>query len=303
MTSEFQYDRDGTRTIVDELRGTASYEHDFGKFGRHQIAVLASRREGSADRSSFAFDDIGRNSQMAFRRYIKYGDGPNNTGFDQARVIADGAAAGLNLGWRQNRLNYGASRQDTLQAVHVGNFFSGRLTTVLGIRNDKLFGRSALNGTFDTITTGPLIKRIRQWNNFQLSPWSFAAGDITRTKGLTLGWSAESPVRVYYNEAGSFVNQNVNRFVGLFERNIGPLPRLGEGKDMGVRFQLFDKRVQGSIGHFETMDRNATPGLHGTSESFQFVAAQLQRGTGRNNWRHLDAVSKGYEVEITANDA
>jgi outer membrane receptor protein involved in Fe transport len=301
--SDYQYDTSNTTTKVGELRGTASYEREFGIFGKHQFAVLASRRVTSAYANSFTFDDIGTGAVLMLRRYIKDGDGPSNTGFDPNKIAADAAKAGLNVGYRQSALTRTESLQNTLQGAHVGGFFSGRLTTILGIRNDKLFNRSVLNGFSDVNTTEPLFKRRRVWNNYQLSDWSYAAGDITRTKGFTLGWSATSPVRLYYNESGSFVNQNVNRLVSLYERNSGPLPRLGEGKDMGIRFQLFGGRVQGSVGRFEVTDRNSTPGLHGYFFSaLSFVGNNLFKRTDVTNYADtISVVSKGHEAELTAN--
>lgn len=301
--SEYTYALAADSTEVDEQRITASYERDFGKYGRHQIAALASRRENRDDSIGFNFDDIGTNGQLLFRRYVSDGDGTNNTGFDPARLAADAARANLNLGYRQGTLSHNESRQDTLQAVHVGNFFSGRLSTVFGIRKDELSNRNVLNGTTDVVTDEPLFKRRRQWNNYQLSPWTFLAEDITRTKGFTLGWSAESPVRVYYNESESFVNQGGALLVGLLERNRDFPPRVGEGKDMGLRFRLFNQRVQGSVGYFETNDLGARHFIHGAFNSLtRFVSTDVLRTPGHVNWQDtVDLASSGYEFELTAN--
>ena len=301
--SEYTYIKNDNNGRVYEQRVTASYDRDFGKFGHHQIAALASRRLNISDSKQFSYDDVATNLALLFRRYVSDGDGARFTDFDPSRIAASAAAAGVDVGFRQGALSYSESRQDTRQAVHIGNFFSGRLTTVYGVRRDELFNRTVLNGTRDVITTEPLYKRRREWVNYQLAPWGLTAKDTTRTKGFTLGWSAQSPLRVYYNESESFVNQGGELLVDLIERNRAFPPRTGQGKDMGLRFRLLDDRIQGSIGYFETRDIGAKHALHGFfPNSTSFVAILLGRRNDYVGWQdRVDMASKGHEFEITAN--
>ncbi len=287
-----------------EPRLTASYERDLGKWwGRHQLAALASRRQSISHQIGFSFDDIPTNGQLLFRRHIKDGDGERFTRFDPAGIAATAAAGGANVGWRQGTLNHSETLLLSRQLVHVGNFFDGRLSTVFGARHDELQRRAALNGTRDVVTTEPLFKRRREWVDFKLSDWQFVAKDRTRTKGATLGWSAKSPVRIYYNQSESFVNQSGSLPLGLVDRELTFPPRVGEGKDMGVRFRLFNDRIQGSFGRFETNDVGARTFLHGWfDQSTQFVARDLLRRTDYTGWQDtVTLASKGKEFELTAN--
>ncbi len=302
--ADFDYQERRNDVRVDEERITASYERDFGKwFGRHQVAGLVSRRENRSFDSGFNFDDVATNGLLLIRRWISDGDSGQFTGFNARQIASQAAAAGLDVGFRQNTLTYSNNRQDTAQIVHVGNFFDGRLSTVYGIRKDELLSRSALNGTRDVVQNDPVYRRVREWNNFQLSPWNDVAEDYTRTKGFTLGWSADSPVRAYYNESESFVNQSGQVLVDLYTRSDVFPPRVGEGRDMGLRFRLFDKRVQGSIGYFETNDIGQRHFLHGSMpQALQFVARDLLRLPEQRGFQDkVDVSSDGYEFEITAN--
>ncbi len=303
--ADYTYGMTDNTTEVDEARLTVSYELDLGKFGRHQLAGLASRRENVNFGKNFSFDDVTLNSQVMFRRHIADGDGAEQTKFDPAAVAAAAAADGLDIGFRQGNLNHSESRQDTLQMVHVGSFFTGRLSTVIGLRKDELFNRNEVNGTSDSVTADPLFKRRREWNDFQRSPWTFADQDYTMTKGFTLGWSDTSPVRVYYNESESFVNQSGLVMLGLTERDESFPPRKGEGRDMGVRFRLLDDRIQGSVGYFDTQDVGARHFLHGAFGNSTRFAAVNVLGLSPADWRGwqdtVDLSSEGYEVEITAN--
>jgi outer membrane receptor protein involved in Fe transport len=302
--ADFDYGQRRSDVRVDEQRITASYERDFGKwFGRHQIAGLVSRRENRSLGQDFNFDDVSTNGLLIIRRWMADGDAERFTAFNPAEIAARAAASGLDVGFRQNNLSYSNNRQDTAQIVHVGNFFSGRLSTVYGVRKDELLSRSALNGTRDVVQNDPLYKRVRQWNNFQLSGWNDVAEDYTRTKGFTLGWSADAPVRFYYNESESFVNQSGQVLVDLYTRSEVFPPRVGEGRDMGLRFRLFDKRVQGSIGYFETNDIGQRHFLHGfMPQALQFVARDLLRIPEQRGFQDkVDVSSDGYEFEITAN--
>ncbi len=302
--SDFDYQARGNDVRVDEQRITASYERDFGKwFGRHQLAGLVSRRENRSHDTTFGFDDVATNGVLIIRRWISDGDAGQFTGFNPQQIARQASAAGLDVGFRQSALNYSNNRQDTAQIVHVGNFFQGRLSTVYGVRKDELLRRNVLNGTRDVVQNDPLYRRVRQWNNFQLTPWTKAAEDYTRTKGFTLGWSAEAPVRVYYNESESFVNQSGQVLVDLYTRSDDFPPRVGEGRDMGLRFRLFDKRVQGSIGYFETNDIGQRHFLHGSMpQALEFVARDLLRLPEQRGFQDkVDVSSDGYEFELTAN--
>lgn len=304
LYADFDYEERRNDVRVDEERITASYERDFGKwFGRHQIAGLVSRRENRSFDTTFTFDDIATNGLLLIRRWISDGDSARFTSFDPRQIASQASAAGLDVGYRQSALSFSNNRQDTAQIVHVGNFFSGRLSTVYGIRKDELLSRSALNGTSDVVQNDPLYKRVRRWNNFQRSPWTDVAEDYTRTKGFTLGWSADAPVRAYYNESESFVNQSGQVLVDLYTRSDVFPPRVGEGRDMGLRFRLFDKRVQGSIGYFETNDIGQRHFLHGSMpQALQFVARDLLRLPEQRGFQDkVDVSSDGYEFEITAN--
>ncbi len=300
---ELDYQQRQNFTRVDEQRVTASYQRDFGKFGRHQLAGLWSRRENQGGGRDYSFDDIATNQRLVFRRFAEDGDAPRFTGFEPNKLVAQATAAGGNVGFQQATLTHNENRQDTRQIVHVGNFFDGRLSTVYGIRKDDLFNRGVLNGTRTVTTNEPLYKRRLEWNNYQLAPWKPIADDYTRTKGFTVSWAAEAPVRLYFNESESFVNQNGTLITGLAERDDAFPPRVGEGRDYGLRFRLFKSRVQGSIGRFETDDIGARHFLHGfIPQSTQFVVRDLLGRSDYRGWQTtVDLSSEGYEFELTAN--
>jgi iron complex outermembrane recepter protein len=299
---EFWYQTRDEHLRVDEHRLTASYTWNAGGFGHHQFAGMASRRERKDVRTAFSFDDATLNQPIHIRRYVRDGDGRDNTAFDPAAFSAAAAAAGLNIGYRQGTLTHIENRQDTAQLVHVGQFFNQRLTTVFGARNDRLYNQSILNGTRDVSVNDNGIIRRREWINPVKSGWIFRDKGTTYTKGLTLGWSADSPVRLYYNESESFINQTGNLYVDLVERDQNFPPRRGVGKDYGVRFRTPGHLITGSLGFFETDDQGAIHFLHGfIPQATNYVASLL----GLSGWGSfgdtIDLSSRGAEFELTAN--
>jgi iron complex outermembrane recepter protein len=300
--AEFWYQDRKERLRVDEHRLTTSYLFDAARFGKHQLAALLSRREQRNRVTNFSFDDATLNQPVLVRRYVRDGDSAAATTFNPAAISAAAAAAGHRVGYRQGTLTHSENRQDTAQIVHVGEFFDGRLTTVFGIRRDRLSNRSILNGTRDVDVNENGIIRRREWNNPVKSGWNFQDRETTHTKGLTLGWSAESPIRIYYNESDSFVNQTGNLYVDLIERNPNFPPRRGVGKDYGIRFRTPDHRIAGSLGFFETEDQSAIHFLHGFFPQATLFVANLFGMSGWGSFGDtIDLSSRGAEFELTAN--
>ncbi len=207
---------------------------------------------------------------------------------------ADGET--LPIEWR----SYEDTRQDTVltsaQIANVGKYFDGRLSVIAGYRYDKydridstmvsrVAGTSPDAGKPDEIIMDPAKRSV----DTETSP--SIGGVFWLTKGL--GLSA--------NYAQSF-NLTTAGAGDLYDRPMGPAN--AEGVDFGLRFDMFDSRLTGSLLYYENSQQNGAVTLDGTNIINRINKMWDATDTTRRIESSRDTQSNsghGYEAEIVYN--
>lgn len=240
----------------DDYRLTATYRFDFGRFGRHQIAGLASRREffnrGNVRSEAWANNPAQPNltntaNTIVRRTYLSFDDEP---GFP--RAFADPFTtpihvSGITTRLYTSNLTNTLSRFDSQVATLQSRFLRERLVTTFGFRRDEQTSWGS------TVVRAPVTNEVIGVTRNTDS--KVIAGN-TRTAGVVLH------LRPWLSLAGNTSsNATPQNFVAYgpnaTDRNVPLGNRLGEGMDFGARFTLFGERVRGAVTYFETNEENS----------------------------------------------
>ncbi|MBL9199840.1 MAG: hypothetical protein JNL39_04995, partial [Opitutaceae bacterium] len=303
---------------IDDYRLTASYRLDLtGRsrwLGRHDLAALFSRtdtlnRDDTLDNRNttpvgnavFPLDITNGNNQVLRRTYLDFSNpDPRWHGLadpDRYRLSGQHGITEAMVRVGDAGRDF-LTRADTAMLATQSRWFDGRVVVTGGFRRDRL---RVWTDTIDTDGDGDLnehraaVTRVypRRQQNGQKS---FDQGD-TKTFGAVvhpLAWLA-----AFYNQSNSFRPQSNQDINGALIGN-----RKGEGRDYGLRFRLWDSKVNVSIARYTTDDANAAVGYDNNFNNFM---NSIWRAIGQSNLQRpaasdsQDLSGKGTEVEITAN--
>jgi outer membrane receptor protein involved in Fe transport len=303
---------------IDDYRLTTSYRLDLTSrsrwLGRHDLAALVSRtdtlnRDDTLDNRNitpvgnavFPLDVTNGNNQVLRRTYLDFSNpDPRWHGLADPNRYRLAGQAGIT----EAMVRVGdagrdfLTRADTAMLATQSRWFDGRVVVTGGFRRDRL---RVWTDTIDTDGDGDLnehraaVTRLyprRQQNGRK----NFDEGD-TKTFGAVvhpLPWLA-----AFYNQSNSFRPQSNQDINGALIGN-----RKGEGQDYGLRFRLWDSKVNLSIARYTTDDANAAVGYDNNFNNFM---NSIWRAIGQSNLQRpaasdsQDLSGKGTEVEITAN--
>jgi iron complex outermembrane recepter protein len=324
--------RDTSRTT---LRATATYNLQFEKIFKNseRLARLAGRHQLAVMLSSEQFDMLRINQREANvhanRIHPSYLNGQNtiarisylnpfssNIALRGARdpslhPINDVAIAGnsnsaaavagrrvtsamVNTNHRKDR-----TEMDTRMFVMQNYFWDGRLVGLFGWRHDEL----------KAFASDPVIAAVTEERTGSIrrtSPDREGAGN-TATRGGVFH-VLPNRLSVYVNESDNFTQQPVNRVFGHIDTSPFVGNRTGEGRDAGLKLQLFQGRVFASGGWYKTADSNQYTSVDGNFRSrvnsiwnaINLVNPSIPI-TEVSGGDTMSLVSEGYELEITAN--
>ncbi len=306
-------EQDFGRQHQNEYRFSTSYGFDVPYFGSHQFSGLVSRRETFDDSATrieawinnpASADYTNAANRIIRRTYLSFD--PNNS-LGLPRGFKDPYQSTINAGgvtsaYFQNGLVKNHNRFDTVAGVLESRFFSGRLVTILGARQDHLaqYGSAIVQDPFTKVTTGAT----------RLSP-NVSTGN-TVTKGIV--YHVLPAVSVAVNKSNNSNPQSQFAY-GPNGANLNiPLgPQKGEGMDGSLRFHLFGGRLEGSVGYFKTSQVNAQTTIGGNNaagtSSYDLWLNQAYLALGKPNAaaRYIqgsdttDLDSKGWETEWLIN--
>ena len=307
-----------TDRTIDDYRLTTSYRLDLTSrnrwLGRHDLAALVSRtntfnRDDTlnnqnltpAGNATFPLDLTSGNNQIIRRTYLDFSKpeprwhglaDPNRYRLAGQSGITEGMVRVADAG---RDFLAGA---DTSMLASQSRWFDGRVVVTGGLRRDRL---RVWTDTIDIDNDGDLnnnrapVTRLypRRQQNGQKA---FNQGD-TKTFGTVvhpLSW-----LSLFYNQSNSFRPQTEQDINGALIGN-----RKGEGRDYGLRFRLWDNKVNASIARYTTDDVNAAVGYDNNFNNFM---NSIWRSIGQSNQQRpaasdsQDLSGKGTEIEITAN--
>jgi iron complex outermembrane recepter protein len=182
-------------------------------------------------------------------------------------------------------------------AVSSGWFKDRRLRTLLGYRSDEL-------STFGvTATADPVTREFISYNT-RLNQRDFPAVD-TLSAGLL--YKVTSNFSPYANFAQGYDTSNAGLMLNPETDAVDiPLPaKESEGKEIGVRFSLFDNKVSGSVAYYwneQTNDNNTGVGYPRAEINRLWVDSGLsEKQIPVNPIEVINYKGQGFEFEMVAN--
>lgn len=304
-----QYRTDDSDSVRNDLRFTAAYELDLGKFGKHSFAVLGSRadsyresverREVNVSAARQTIDYNNANNTITRFTYIDLAsDNENLRGHQDPRLypindqIINGTTFRVQSGMPGRSWSDSLTRIDTAMAAAQSTFWDERIFTTLGARRDRVKNFSSVQTTATDGTNEALgayrdgIPELDQSGN------TFTTGVV----GKVTDW-----VSLYYNRSENFQAQNSVTW------SLASSPALsgnviGAGQDYGLKFSLWDKRINATVGAFKTEEIGRTLSINGLYQVyFESMWNALGQTIDLNGGDTRATKSDGYEVDLTAN--
>ena len=185
------------------------------------------------------------------------------------------------------RLRSQRQQLDTLQLATVANIWRDRITFVGGVRRDSYESREFAIGSFSTVTGRPATQATLLK---ELKSTVFSSG-VTFFPIPQLG--------VYANVSQTF-NPIGAGDPSLYLKQFGQTDGLGYSG--GLRFKLFDGKVVGSVGYYDTTEEGRVTGFGvGEINRIWNNINQTQRTFPTAYRDTSDINSKGWELEAVAN--
>lgn len=174
----------------------------------------------------------------------------------------------------------------------VGSYLKGKVRTLVGVRRDDTRVQSYSGSFSDAARTQPVFKVFEKVNTSATTPlYSISASPL---KGVT----------VYYSRGESYKPSSASR--RTLKTPFDPLdpygptlpPETGEGDEFGLKFDLFDHKLSGTIAWFDITKMNITRNMDQALVQQLFNDPSEQR---RFPLPGINARSEGLEVELVFN--
>ncbi|MDO8539884.1 MAG: TonB-dependent receptor [Opitutaceae bacterium] len=306
------------------LRATASYSLKLGRWGRHNLALMAQDTRNRYASDSMWSVLLGRpfnaapfnaRNQVFTRTYFQPGAGAGAIAATswrqipaQVSVVMDpGApASSYNTGWITNSsgINDDWMNHRSFLASTQSYFFKERLVLSLGVRRDErsLHNRPLLNDAegLSRVDYGAPVART----------------DVAATQGsFGLVYHVRPWLSLLYNRSEN-AGEPGTRTELIPDGSLQPISR-GQGEDAGLTLSLLDRRLFLRLAYFETtmvddsksvISNANTVDRHDrildtmvTDRILTAAEANALRYRGGSNVDLLDRKSTGWELGITAN--
>jgi hypothetical protein len=217
-------------------------------------------------------------NQYFFRQYI-----------DDLRTVPQRPADTATITWENVPTRYRSQRQqlDTLQLATVAKIWDERITVVGGIRRDSYQSYEYAVGSFSTTTGRPATTAILQ----KTLKTDVFSGGLTYFPIPSLGLYAN--VSETFNPIGA---GDPSLFLKQFDQTSGL------GYSGGLRFRLREGTIVGSLGYYDTTEKNRVTGFGVTEINRIWNNLQRTDKTFPTAYRDTsDISSQGYELDLVAN--
>ncbi|MBL9198932.1 MAG: TonB-dependent receptor plug domain-containing protein [Opitutaceae bacterium] len=167
-------------------------------------------------------------------------------------------------------INYRIVNDDALFGTLSGEWFDGKVDTLIGYRYDDLE---------DVLVPRP---------------------DEGRTLGrgshmLGLNWRFWRNLTAYYSHGTSFLVSN-----GLSTMNTAMPPGSGVGDEIGLKFKLWGERLSGTVSVYDSKAKNNTANLSAEAKAIVDAASAVNGRANGGLAYAFDRKTKGYEVTLVA---
>lgn len=322
----------------DDMRVSASYHLDLGRFGDHNFLAFVTRSEQDLEQESYATGNLdpNRTSQNVSAnlpaRWVHVDPTSANLAdrgvpdpWNDPQPISRQIYGVSSLvpgqpdtveyftpGFYRNGWSTGRRKNDAAAIAAQSSFFNNTLITTIGGRRDRIeaFSRARVLDAATQITTGlaPETANLKEFGN------TYSVGAVYHIPFEPLNW-----LSVFANKSTNFQDQsNALRFEDEAVRQnleIGPLK--GIGKDFGLKASLLDGRINATLTRFYVDQANVSSGV-GSGNVVAYINAiwtTIQNGGPNTVQADVDnpsghrvngnetrtQASEGWELELTAN--
>lgn len=291
---------------IDDLRLTAAYTLDLNQhspwLGSYSITgLLSTRRNDQRNDNLFEVNttptgdaiyprNLGNANNRIYRRAYLDPFGPGRKGGYDARHHQF-SQGGVTSGFAriQNQGIVSREELDSRMVAAQAKILKDRLVLTGGLRHDRQKNYAG------TAVADP-VTGVFPFQTLSATSTDFE-GD-TKTFGLVLHLTPW--VAAFYNRSDNFVPQSTLTILG---DQLGP--RLGKGKDFGLKFRLLDGRIYAALTRYETSEKNrqnfADGGLVNAINEIYEAIGDPTRVAGATSRDGIDTEGKGHEFELTAN--
>ena len=208
---------------------------------------------------------------------------------DDLRLVPQRPADTATITWENVPTRYRSQRQqlDTLQLATVAKIWDERITVVGGIRRDSYQSYEYAVGSFSATTGRPATTAILQ----KTLKTDVFSGGLTYFPIPSLGLYAN--VSETFNPIGA---GDPSLFLKQFDQTSGL------GYSGGLRFRLREGTIVGSLGYYDTTEKNRVTGFGVTEINRIWNNIQRTEKTFPTSYRDTsDISSQGYELDLVAN--
>lgn len=208
---------------------------------------------------------------------------------DHASLVPLRPADDSTFTWEEVPTRYRSQRQqlDTKQLATVANFWRDRLTVIGGVRFDSYESYEYAIGTFNAVTGRPATTAILQ----KEIKAKVVSGGFTLFPIPQLG--AYANYSETFNPIGA---GDPSLYAKQFDQTDGT------GYSGGLRFKLFNSRIVGSLGYYDTTEANRVTGYSTSEINRIWTNINRVEKTFPTAYRDTsDVSSKGYEIDLVAN--
>jgi len=208
---------------------------------------------------------------------------------DDLRTVPQRPADTATITWENVPTRYRSQRQqlDTLQLATVAKIWAERITVVGGLRRDSYQSYEYAVGSFSATTGRPATTAILQ----KTLKTDVFSGGLTYFPIPSLGLYAN--VSETFNPIGA---GDPSLFLKQFDQTSGL------GYSGGLRFRLREGTIVGSLGYYDTTEKNRVTGFGVTEINRIWNNIQRTEKTFPTSYRDTsDISSQGYELDLVAN--
>jgi outer membrane receptor protein involved in Fe transport len=284
------------REDVQDARASMVFDWRAGNWMQQRFFASAGwRNSRTEDRSSreawlnTGNPNMRNSSNYVWRRvYFELGDSYENTAF---KGFINDPVTGLVSGFPNN--GNLQNSDDTLQYAQVsatGNYWQGRLRTLVGVRRDKVYNK--VQGYVEDAATG------------NRTPGDYRVGADMLKTSVNAGalFSPVPALTIFYSYSESF--RPINS--GLMNRYNMPLsPREGIGNEYGVRLELFNRKAYLTASYHDIDLRNVNVSISSVvgniNDIWEIVDPSRKLPDGFTPYDVRSQWARGVEVELWLN--
>ncbi|MDO8544014.1 MAG: hypothetical protein Q7S40_26530 [Opitutaceae bacterium] len=285
------YDLQLPRGVSQRLVGSATYRTE--RFFRNGYAEALTQEEIARRGITGAAATLANNFVYRYH-YLADGNAP--------ATLTEALIPGVTRLFRNNANGTNARFKQSLTTVAVnalGSYFRGKLRTSVGLSRDRFHQRSGntinMPGTGEITFTddadNPLPPNQSEYPVFEFSKqWA-----TNQSYGAVYHATPWFSLTAAYLQSSQFTD---NLFININGAPLGPL--LGEGYDVGARFNLFNGKLSVAYTHYDTIGTNfrvAVPNnIRDELNLVLPVGRQISVSGGNNDSRSRNTT--GHEIEI-----